>query len=530
MWSLKFGKAFLFIFLFLFTITTAQSSNITLPSGGGGDTFGGADEQVQFLDSGSPGVDADFNWTLATNVLSLELLELDGCPIAGPCIVSISDDSAVDATKAANLRLQGANKTAGTGDGGDLDLRAGTSSGGTKGDVLVDATTFAVTGDITASGTITAGSTIVIDGTAETISVPDDSVADANKAADLTLRASNKTAGTGDGGDLDLTAGTSSGGTQGNIILTANGVGIGQSAPNVPFVVGSNNSNGSGNGLMKVAQDNFTPAANETMIDIKSDVNVSIAAQRVEAMRIEMSADITNPGTVAKVAALTIQSDAEVLSGSLTDHFGLDVSINARDSGTITNSTTLRVGQTWTESDGVGVAKVIQITGGGGPPSAYFAISQEDAAADNAFNGDTRFGSTTAPTTGIEVDITGDLSASGEVIIGSPTGGGQGAGTINATGVFDDGVLLTDYVFEPGYDQKTIDEMQEFYEVNKHLPTIKGRDAWEKKRFSLGKVTTMLWETIEVQAIYIAELDDKQDALEERIWDLEQALLKLADQ
>jgi hypothetical protein len=43
------------------------------------------------------------------------------------------------------------------------------------------------------------------------------------------------------------------------------------------------------------------------------------------------------------------------------------------------------------------------------------------------------------------------LSASG-VTVGAPTGGGQGQGTLNAKGLYDDGVLTTDYVFDGELD------------------------------------------------------------------------------
>ena len=55
-----------------------------------------------------------------------------------------------------------------------------------------------------------------------------------------------------------------------------------------------------------------------------------------------------------------------------------------------------------------------------------------DGTDDVAFLGGVGIGASTAPTAGL--------------VVGSPTGGGQGAGTINAVAVYDDGVLLTDYV------------------------------------------------------------------------------------
>jgi len=36
----------------------------------------------------------------------------------------------------------------------------------------------------------------------------------------------------------------------------------------------------------------------------------------------------------------------------------------------------------------------------------------------------------------------------GSIVVGSPTGGAKGLGTVNAVAVYDDNTLLTDYVFE----------------------------------------------------------------------------------
>jgi hypothetical protein len=99
--------------------------------------------------------------------------------------------------------------------------------------------------------------------------------------------------------------------------------------------------------------------------------------------------------------------------------------------------------------------------------------------------------------------------------VGSPTGGDKGVGTINAVAVYDDNTLLTDFVFEDDYQLLPIKEMKKFFTENKHLPTIPGRKVWESEgKFSLGKLANYLWETIEVQAIYISQLNDRLTALE----------------
>ncbi|MBL7081140.1 MAG: hypothetical protein ISS44_01030 [Candidatus Omnitrophica bacterium] len=114
--------------------------------------------------------------------------------------------------------------------------------------------------------------------------------------------------------------------------------------------------------------------------------------------------------------------------------------------------------------------------------------------------------------------------AGGGVVVGSPTGGDKGTGTINAGAVYDDDTLLTDYVFDKyfdgkvkeedlekhrNYEIKTLEEMAAFIEKERHLPTMINRKEWEKEgKASLGKLVTQLWETVEIQALYIKELKE----------------------
>src|SRR3990167_5213849 len=111
------------------------------------------------------------------------------------------------------------------------------------------------------------------------------------------------------------------------------------------------------------------------------------------------------------------------------------------------------------------------------------------------------------------------------IVVGAPTGGDKGAGTLNATAVYDDNVLLTDYVFDKYFDNKvkdedikqrgnytmlSLNEMTKFIEINRHLPTMVGRDEWKKRgKLSHGELITQLWETVETQALYIKELSER---------------------
>jgi hypothetical protein len=120
-------------------------------------------------------------------------------------------------------------------------------------------------------------------------------------------------------------------------------------------------------------------------------------------------------------------------------------------------------------------------------------------------------------TAGQAISITRDtkiVTISGSLVVGAPTGGSKGLGTINATAVYDDNVLLTgaDFVFDSTYEQLPIPEMEQFYLKHKHLPTIESRE----ERSSLGEMINMLWETVEVQAKYIAELNNRLTKLENK--------------
>ncbi len=107
----------------------------------------------------------------------------------------------------------------------------------------------------------------------------------------------------------------------------------------------------------------------------------------------------------------------------------------------------------------------------------------------------------------------------------------KGPGTIAAeNGVYDNTTQLNDHVFDRAFDGAVapsdaasfgsqrnlrISEMSDFTRMNRHLPTIKGRDSWRTEGgFSLGDLTNQLWTTTETQALYVAELNDRLNVLE----------------
>jgi len=159
------------------------------------------------------------------------------------------------------------------------------------------------------------------------------------------------------------------------------------------------------------------------------------------------------------------------------------------------------------------------------------------------------------------------------ITIGSPTGGNKGAGTLNATAVYDDNVLLTCYVLEhwidgaidlEAWDARTpdrnipatyingvetaparvevrqhlpargfaqvadarldIDQFRQFLTDNRRLPAFPGPERWADMfngKMSTGDVIQRLWETIEVLAVHIAKARERELLLESRITAIE---------
>ncbi|MBL0034554.1 MAG: hypothetical protein IPP26_02085 [Flavobacteriales bacterium] len=107
----------------------------------------------------------------------------------------------------------------------------------------------------------------------------------------------------------------------------------------------------------------------------------------------------------------------------------------------------------------------------------------------------------------------------------------KGPGTISAEkGVFGGGLLLSDHVFDSYYTgavspadvakgkyyaHMPIREMANYVEQKRHLPTMDGREAWQTTgAFSVDKVTSQMWVTVEAQALYIKELNERMEALQ----------------
>lgn len=142
-------------------------------------------------------------------------------------------------------------------------------------------------------------------------------------------------------------------------------------------------------------------------------------------------------------------------------------------------------------------------------------------------------GNANGPVTG----ISDYLQFSDPIVIGSPVMPApyvhHGPGTITAEAIYDENIMISDYIFDHYFDGKvqasdlekhaeytfrSLDEMEAFMRENRHLPTIKGRAAWENKRFSTGELATQLWVTYETHALYLKELHERTSAAEQILY------------
>lgn len=130
------------------------------------------------------------------------------------------------------------------------------------------------------------------------------------------------------------------------------------------------------------------------------------------------------------------------------------------------------------------------------------------------------------------------ITSNGGMIFGDGvTGLSQGAGTINAKGLFDDGLGVSDAEFAQHYGKElepvkkaaavkpymNFEETRAFVQDSLHLPTMIGLKEWKKRgeTISLGELTTQLWQTIERQHLHMTEMADKIAALEQKLKTLE---------
>jgi hypothetical protein len=119
------------------------------------------------------------------------------------------------------------------------------------------------------------------------------------------------------------------------------------------------------------------------------------------------------------------------------------------------------------------------------------------------------------------------------------TGGNVGIGTtnpvaklsVNGTGTFNGKVKCTevevllaawpDYVFESGYNLRPLSEVENFINLNKHLPDVPKAETVVANGANLGQMNATLLQKVEELTLYMIQLKKDNDALKARVANLE---------
>jgi hypothetical protein len=115
--------------------------------------------------------------------------------------------------------------------------------------------------------------------------------------------------------------------------------------------------------------------------------------------------------------------------------------------------------------------------------------------------------------------------------VGIGTTSPQAKLSVNGTGTFNGKVKCTevevllaawpDYVFESGYNLRPLSEVENFINVNKHLPDVPSAATVTANGANLGEMNATLLQKVEELTLYMIQLQKDNDALKARVSNLE---------
>lgn len=82
----------------------------------------------------------------------------------------------------------------------------------------------------------------------------------------------------------------------------------------------------------------------------------------------------------------------------------------------------------------------------------------------------------------------------------------------------------SDYVFEKGYELKTLQEVEDYISKNQHLPEVPSAAEVEENGIKLGETNALLLKKIEELTLYLIQKDKEVQQLENRLGKLEKSV------
>ena len=121
------------------------------------------------------------------------------------------------------------------------------------------------------------------------------------------------------------------------------------------------------------------------------------------------------------------------------------------------------------------------------------------------------------------------ITSAGNVGIGTATPAVKLA--VNGAGTFNGKIKCTevevllaawpDHVFKSGYALRSLYDVENFINLNKHLPDVPSEETVLKKGTNLGTMDAILLQKVEELTLYMIQLQKENDALKTRISNLE---------
>jgi len=275
-------------------------------------------------------------------------------------------------------------------------------------------------------------------------------------------------------------------------------------------------------------------------------IGTSAPSAKVHSMstgeQLRLGYDATNYSsfTTSSTGGLTISP-----SGGSLNLAGTEVYFTGYQSGQNQNSNSERLNFVgYAQTAGYGIQAIN--TGGYGTKDLVFYAHNGSAHSDyTSYDEVVRFTAagnvgigTSAPATGSKLDING-TTYSRKLYVGTPDAntatnmGSNNLLAVNGTAVFVKakvavyGTTWPDYVFAPNYKLTPLDSLEQYIQLNKHLPEVPSADDVKKDGIDLGDNQALLLKKIEELTLIVIEQNKKMEEQSKTIQDLKQAVQKI---
>ncbi len=132
-----------------------------------------------------------------------------------------------------------------------------------------------------------------------------------------------------------------------------------------------------------------------------------------------------------------------------------------------------------------------------------------------------------APNVNAKLDVNGNIYCNSKVFIGTPDASTVSqiapySLAVNGTAVFTKAKVSLygnwpDYVFSPTYKMTSLDSLEQFIQLNKHLPEVPSASDVEKNGIDLGDNQALLLKKIEELTVFVIEQNKQSEKLQKII-------------